>query len=115
MSMAIREGVRMLDKSTSYVMTAAEREQLVRDGYVVRERVFDAVECAAIAKDCEDLVTMLENAKRGEKVVVGSYMFEAEKEAGTVVKWEPFHPDVGQGVDPFAHISKLLNRWGLAS
>src|SRR5260221_4712403 len=105
MSMAIREGVRMLDKSTSYVMTAAEREQLVRDGYVVRERVFDAVECAAIAKDCEDLVTMLENAKRGEKVVVGSYMFEVEKETGTVVKWDTVLPDVAQGVEQYGHIS----------
>ncbi|HZZ34559.1 MAG TPA: phytanoyl-CoA dioxygenase family protein [Caulobacteraceae bacterium] len=103
----------MLDKATSYVMSADEREQLARDGFVVRQGVFDAVECAAIARDCEDLVSMLESAKRSEKVVVGSYMFEVEKEAGTVVKWEPFHPEVVQGVEPFAHISKPLNDWGL--
>jgi len=103
----------MLDRTTSYRMSDAERAQLARDGFVVRERVFDAEECARIAQDCEDLVTLLQNAKRSEKHVVGSYMFEVEKEAGTVVKWEPWNPEVVQGVEPFAHISKPLEAWGL--
>lgn len=103
----------MLDKSPTYLMSAAERESYARDGFLVRERVFDAVECAAIAQDCEDLIDLLQSGKRNEKVNLGSYMFEVEKEHGTVVKWEPFAPEVVQGVEPFAHISKPLNDWGL--
>ncbi len=103
----------MLDKVSSLRMNAAERAQLVRDGFVVRRDVFDDRECAAILADCEDLVSLLERAKRSTKHVVGSYMFEVEREAGTVVKWEPGAPDVLQGVEPFAHISQALNDWGL--
>ena len=104
----------MLDRTARLpAMDAAEREQLARDGYVVRRDVFDAAECAAIAHDCEDLVQRLEAAKRHTKRVVGSYMFELAREAGTIVKWEPGAPDVLQGVEPFAHISRPLNDWGL--
>jgi len=103
----------MLDKTRTYRMDAAEREQLARDGYVVREGVFSKAECAAIAAECEAMVSGLEAAKRGEKLRVGSYMFEANLDAATVVKWEPFFPDVVQGVEPFAHISTPLRDWGL--
>jgi phytanoyl-CoA hydroxylase len=113
MSLPLRKGVPMLDRSPTFVMSDAERQTLARDGVVVRENVFDAVELAAIARDCEDLVSGLESSKRGEKLVVGSYMFEVAKEAGTVVKWEPFAPDVVQGVEPFAHVCEPLKNWGL--
>jgi len=103
----------MLDKTRTWRMDAAEREQLARDGYVVREAVFSKAECAAIAAECEAMVGGLEAAKRGEKLRVGSYMFEANLDAATVVKWEPFFADVVQGVEPFAHISKPLRDWGL--
>jgi len=103
----------MLDKTRTYRMDAAEREQLARDGYVVRDGVFSRAECAAIAAECETMVGALEAAKRGEKLRVGSYMFEANLDAATVVKWEPFFPDVVQGVEPFAHISTPLRDWGL--
>jgi len=103
----------MLDKTRIFRFDAAEREQLARDGYVVREGVFSADDCAAIARDCEALVANLEAAKRAEKVRVGSYMFEANRDVATVVKWEPEFPDVVQGVEPFAHISEPLKVWGL--
>jgi ectoine hydroxylase-related dioxygenase (phytanoyl-CoA dioxygenase family) len=103
----------MLDQANSFALSADERRQLDIDGFVVREAVFDAAECAAIARDCEDLIVLLEGVGRRTKHVVGSYMFEIQREAATVVKWEPDAPDVVQGVEPFAHISPALKAWGL--
>ena len=39
-------------------------------------------------------------------------MFEIQREAATVVKWEPDAPEVLQGVEPFAHISPAAARPG---
>lgn len=103
----------MLDKVKSFAMDANERALLARDGYVVREGVFSKAELAAIATDCEAMVTELEAAKRSTKHRVGSYMFEALDEIDTIVKWEPDFPDVVQGVEPFAHINEPLKTWGL--
>jgi len=100
-------------KPAAHEMTADERARLDADGYVVRERVFTPAECAAIARDCEQLVADLEAARRHTKHRVGSYMFEIAREAETVVKWEPFAPEVVQGVEPFAHLSPALKGWGL--
>lgn len=103
----------MLDTKMDFAMDAREREALDRDGVVVRKGVFSRAECARIAQDCENLVGELLAAKRDTKAKVGSYMFEALMDLGTVVKWEPFAPDVVQGVEPFAHINKPLRDWGL--
>lgn len=107
----------MLDVAASFRLSAAERDGLARDGFVLREGVFDPGECAQIARECEDLLTALEAAKRGDKRVVGSYMFELARDSasdeGTIVKWEPDAPDVVQGLEPFAHISPPLKAWGL--
>jgi len=102
----------MLD-TVSHRLTAAEQESLARDGFVLRHGVFDAPECAAIAQACEDMVAMLEAAKRDTKRPMGSYLFEAQMDYRTLVKWEPFAPDVVQGVEPFAHFSPALRDWGL--
>ncbi len=103
----------MLTRTRGHEMDVAERRRLDTDGYVVREGVFDADELAAIAEACERLVTDLEAARRHTKRVVGSYMFELQREIGTAVKWEPDAPEVVQGVEPFAHISPALKDWGL--
>ena len=103
----------MLTRTPSYRFDARERGLLATNGFVVRDAVFDAGECAAIAADCETLVKDLEAASRGAKRRLGSYMFEAERELGTIIKWEPDAPDVLQGVEPFGHISQALNDWGL--
>ena len=103
----------MLDTKTDFTMDARERESLARDGYVIRESVFSRAECAQIAEDCEAMVSDLEAAKRNEKLRVGSYMFETNFDLATVVKWEPFAPEVVQGVEPFAHFCEPLRDWGL--
>jgi hypothetical protein len=102
----------MLDR-TSFRLSNEEQARLATDGYVVRERVFDAGECAAIAADCEALIGDLYEAARHTKHRVGSYMFELQRELGTMVKWEPDAPEVIQGVEPFGHISAPLRDWGL--
>jgi hypothetical protein len=103
----------MLDKTRAFTMDETEKARLARDGYVVREGVFAPREIAAITAECEAMVAGLEAARRAEKVRVGSYMFEANRDASTVVKWEPDFPDVIQGVEPFAHINEPLRTWGL--
>lgn len=96
----------------SYRFTAAEKAKLERDGFVVRERTFNARECAAIAEDCEELQRILLAEKRDTKHVVGSYMFERSEAHGLNIKWEPDAPDLLMGVEPFAHFSKALSDWG---
>jgi phytanoyl-CoA hydroxylase len=103
----------MLDKTQTFELSADEQAQLARDGFLVREGVFDPLECAAIAGACEALVSQLEAGAHDHKIRIGSYMFEALRDAGTVVKWEPDAPDVVQGLEPFAHISEPLRNWGL--
>jgi hypothetical protein len=103
----------MLDAKVDYRMDARERDGLDRDGFVVRQGVFSPAECARIADDCEAMIADMLAARRDTKRRVGSYMFEALVEVGTVVKWEPDAPDVIQGVEPFAHINAPLRDWGL--
>jgi hypothetical protein len=108
-----RPNLRPAMSKPSFRLTAAERETLASDGFMLREAVFDAGECSAIARECEALVSQVAAASRGRKMLAGSYMFEAEREAGTIIKWEPDAPEVVQGIEPFGHISQSLNEWGL--
>jgi len=96
----------------SWRLDDMEKARLDRDGFVVRERTFDARECAAIADDCEKLGADLLAAKRNTKHVVGSYMFERHEGYGINIKWEPDSPDLLMGVEPFAHFSAPLRAWG---
>ena len=105
--------IRQTRDTTSYRLDADECEVLDRDGFVVREGVFDARECRAIADDCEALAARVVALSHGQKHLVGSYMFERQAELAMYVKWEPDAPDVVQGVEPFAHISEPLHDWGL--
>jgi len=97
----------------SFRFTAEERETLADVGFVLRKSVFEAAECRRIAADCEALVAELTALHRRPKHAVGSYMFEMQRELGTVVKWEPFHPDLLQGVELFSHLSPALKAWSL--
>src|SRR5512134_2905789 len=96
----------------TYRLDASERDRFHRDGFVVRERAFGSAECAEIARECEALAADLLAAKRSTKHIVGSYMFERQDGFGINVKWEPARPDVVMGIEPFAHHSEGLNRWG---
>jgi ectoine hydroxylase len=94
-------------------LTDAERERLDRDGFLLREAVYAPDELARLAQDCETLAQRVIAEAHGEKHVVGSYMFERQRELEMYVKWEPDAPDVLQGIEPFAHLSPELTAWGL--
>jgi ectoine hydroxylase len=95
-------------------LSEAEREAMVRDGYVVRERVFDVDECAAITAACEALVEDLVAHRRAERrrYQVGSYTFDPDWLTGVTIKWEG-ESDVVHGVEPFAHINEPLEGWAM--
>jgi hypothetical protein len=97
----------------NYRFSADERAALASDGYVVRRAVFSADETARLAADCEALVDYLETLQRRPKHRVGAYMFEMQRDLNTVVKWEPFAPDLLQGVELFSHLSPELKAWSL--
>lgn len=103
------------EANSSFVLSPAEAAQLDRDGFVLRENVFTRAECDEMARECEAMVDALtkakEGAEKGQKLAVGSYMFERHDEFETTVKWEPFAPDLVQGVEPFAHFWKPLKDW----
>lgn len=105
----------MTEARASFELSPAERAQLDRDGFVLREGVFTRAECEQMARECEAMVESLTKAKagadQGKKVAVGSYMFERHDEFETTVKWEPFAPDLVQGVEPFAHFWPPLRDW----
>jgi len=96
-----------------FEMSLAEKARYARDGYLLRTDVFSRAECAEIARECEEMVDQLTALKRNRKVAAGSYMFEYQDEIDTSVKWEPFAPDLVQGVEPFAHYYPPLKAWGL--
>jgi len=93
-------------------LDADERARLARDGFVVREAAIGGAELDAVRSACEQMVARL--VARGPdtpKIPAGSYCFQTDVELCTVVKWEPEHPDVVQGVEPFAHFDPVLSDW----
>jgi ectoine hydroxylase len=97
---------------SKYRLDAREQQALSELGYVVRERAFDECELARLRADCEAMVKRVTLASAGRrKIAVGSYMFQLERGLVTMVKWEPAHPDVVQGIEPFAHFDEALRDW----
>jgi hypothetical protein len=95
-------------------LDAEERARLAEDGYLVRQRVLTGDDLASVRAACEDLVARLGARKLpAPKIPAGSYCFQPDPGLCTVVKWEPDHPDVVQGVEPFAHFDPALRDWGL--
>jgi ectoine hydroxylase len=97
--------------SEPYRLTADEIRRMNEDGFVIREGVFSREECRQMAEDVEQLERDCLAVKRNDKVTFGSYMFEVQRELQLAVKWEPNNPDVVQGIEPFAHMSKALDTW----
>ncbi len=93
-------------------MTDAEREAYERDGFLVRESVFSADEVAAMIDASEQLVAGLVEGRQGRRFTVGSYTFEADALDHVMLKWEG-DTDALHGIEPFAHLSPELERWGL--
>ena len=77
-------------------LSDTEKQHLERDGFLVRENVFNAAELRAIVQDCETLAERVTAAAHGKKHRIGSYMFERQNEIETYVKWEPDAPELLQ-------------------
>jgi ectoine hydroxylase len=95
----------------AYRLTSDEKKRMNEDGFVVRKNVFSKDECRRMGEDVEQLERDLLALKRNTKITFGSYMFEIQQDAMAAVKWEPQNPDVVQGIEPFAHLSKPLDTW----
>ena len=103
-----------MSEPRSHPLSVEEARGLERDGYVVRERVIAGDELARLRRSCEALVTRLVARNLATpRIPAGSYLFQADPELATILKWEPEHPDVVQGVEPFAHFDAELRDWGL--
>ena len=93
-------------------LSAVELEQMDRDGYVVREGAFSADEVADMVRASEELVAGLVEGRKGRRFAVGSYTFDLDVLDEVMLKWEG-DLDVLHGIEPFAHLSEELERWGL--
>lgn len=97
----------------TFALTPEEAMALDRDGFLVRENVFSPSEIERISADCEALCERVLEVAHGRKHLVGSYMFELQRDLEMYVKWEPDFPEVLQGIEPFAHLSPVLVDWGM--
>ena len=95
-----------------HLLSADEREAMQRDGYVLRLNVFSRQECDQITRASEELVDRLVAHRQGRRQVFGSYVFDRDEEADTIIKWEG-DTDVVHGIEPFAHLSPELEAWAL--
>jgi hypothetical protein len=96
---------------TTHHLSAEEREQMERDGFVVRESVFSRDECEAMIEASEDLIAGLVAGKHGRRFTVGSYTFEPDVLSAVMLKWEGDSDEL-HGIEPFAHLSTELERCG---
>jgi phytanoyl-CoA hydroxylase len=99
----------MADNS-EFELTADERATYDRDGYVVRRDVFAPAEVAEIADSCEVLLADVISDRVSHRMKVGSYVFDPDFVRGVMIKWEG-DTDAVHGIEPFAHLSPVLNRW----
>jgi hypothetical protein len=94
----------------THSLTDAEVKAIDEDGYVLREHVFEADECAAITEQCEELTARLVKDRQAKRYHVGSYTFDPDELTGCTIKWEG-DSDVVHGLEPFAHLAPDLERW----
>src|SRR5262245_17199353 len=97
---------------TSHALTPEERAGWERDGFVVRRDVFTRAEVADMAAHGEALVADLIRDRKGHRIKAGSYVFDPDLLRGVMIKWEGDTDEV-HGIEPFAHLSKPLQEWGL--
>jgi phytanoyl-CoA dioxygenase PhyH len=102
---------------SSWALSPAEQRRLDEEGYLVREAAFRGAELEAIREACEALCRRLVGSAAtspaaSPRIPAGSYLFQLCADPLTMLKWEPDHPEVLQGVEPFAHFDEALRRLG---
>ena len=96
---------------SGFRLSPAETANYGEQGYLIRERAFGPGETRAIARESEALVDRLVRNRNGRRQTFGSYTFDTDPENGVVIKWEGETATV-HGIEPFAHLSEPLRRWG---
>jgi hypothetical protein len=94
----------------TFGLSAAERAQYDRDGFVVRRGVFTDAELEEMRKAGEEVIEQLVAIRRGRRVPAGSYTFELESAAVVMIKWEG-DSDIIHGIEPFAHFHPAFQRF----
>ena len=98
---------------SSWALSPVEQRRLDEEGYLVREAAFRGAELEAVRDACEALCQrLLATPTASPRIPAGSYLFQLCAEPVTMLKWEPDHPEVLQGVEPFAHFDEALRRLG---
>ena len=91
-------------------LSADERQRYERDGYLVRESVFDDREIEQLIRAsedvCERLVAISQEQRKTD--VSSLYVFELDLDRDVLIKWEPGDRDVIQGVEPVAHLHPVI-------
>ena len=90
-------------------LSAAERAQYERDGFVVRRGVFSEPELREMRDAGEEVIEQLVALRRGRRVPAGSYTFELDPASIVMIKWEG-DSDVVHGIEPFAHFHPTFQR-----
>lgn len=95
-------------------LTAEERTQWQRDGYIVREGVLAPDEVDMLSAASEELCAQLAHASSEERKVDVSafYVFEVDMLQDVLIKWEPGSRTVIQGVEPVAHLHPVIAEFG---
>jgi hypothetical protein len=96
----------------AHQLTADERILWERDGFVIRRGVLAAPELDQLRAASEDLERHLVAVRRGRRVTAGSYTFEADAVADTMIKWEG-DSAVMHGIEPVSHLHPVFDRYGL--
>jgi len=94
----------------SHGLTAAERVAYHDEGYLVRRGVFRSAELEVLRLASEALVENLVKDRQGRRQRMGSYVFESDRLADVVIKWEG-DSDVVHGIEPVCHLSPVLAAW----
>lgn len=84
-------------------MTEAEKAAYERDGFIVRRGAFGPADIEVLVDAAEEVVAQLVAHRNGTRLPAGSYTFELEATANTVIKWEG-DSDVVHGIEPFVHL-----------
>lgn len=99
---------------TATSLTADEKRRYERDGYLVREAVFDASQIETLRRACEELCDQLAAMSSDDRKIDVSafYVFELDQAKDVLIKWEPGSRSVIQGVEPVAHLHPVIAAFG---
>src|SRR5258708_17661026 len=93
-------------------LTANEKQQYEEHGFIVRPGAFGPADVEALRRATEELCQNITAAADGKRTRVSQYyVFEMSATRDIIVKWEPGDEHVMQGLEPFAHLHPVFERY----